>query len=102
MLDDHILKPHSELPHHFISTGPTDPCLYKFNGTSLEQVENEESSNKSGHRVRVVSVERGYNTEFQMYVILVLDKPLLPKYSLVLGSPGDEMSLNCNITCYKE
>ncbi|XP_012265046.2 ankyrin repeat domain-containing protein 27-like [Athalia rosae] len=104
-VDDHILKPHLELPLHFTSTKIEDPLIYKYNGASLELVYRNDSEllcNNIPHQVKIMSVEKGYNTEFQNYQIFIVDKPLHPKYTSQIGSQDNERKLNCSITSYKE
>lgn len=104
-VDDHILKPHTELPRHFTSIVAENPSLYRFNGTHLERIEYEDSELSEAEergKVRVLSIERGYNKEFQMYLIFVLDKPLLSKYTTSVDLLDEEIELNRSIASYKE
>ncbi|XP_046624255.1 ankyrin repeat domain-containing protein 27-like [Neodiprion virginianus] len=102
-VDDHILKPHPEIPHHFTSIGEDNSCLYKFENTSLKLIEENESTKVNcQHKVGIVSIEKGYNKEFQVYVILVMEMPIHPKYISPNSRIEDEVKLNCSVVSYKD
>ena len=77
--------------------------MYKFENASIQLVQshNEPQQNNS-HKINIVSVERGYNKEFQIYNIVVVDKPLDAKYSATRVLLSARMKLNRTINCYKE
>ncbi|XP_015113410.1 ankyrin repeat domain-containing protein 27 isoform X1 [Diachasma alloeum] len=102
-VDDHILKPVTKLPYHYVSTDSHGSRMYKFEDTRIRLVQrNGESVHPDLYRVKILSVERGYNSDFQMYNILIVDKVMDPKYLSARKPIGVKMKLNRSVTCYKE
>lgn len=101
--DDHILKPVPKLPYHYVSTDSHGSRMYKFEDTKIRLVQrNGETVHPDLYRVRILSVERGYNSDYQMYNVLIVDKVMDPKYLNVRKPIGVTMKLNRSVTCYKE
>jgi hypothetical protein len=75
----HILRPSPSLSSHFISTDEDSSHCFKLDGSSLMLQESPVDVTET-YVVKILSVETGYNKEYQQYKILITDKPLSPKY----------------------
>ncbi|XP_015592889.1 uncharacterized protein LOC107266676 isoform X2 [Cephus cinctus] len=104
-VDHHVLKPHPELTLHYTSTDPNNSNLYKFEDTTIRLLkcqDDEEQKQDDEYNVTILSIEKGYNKEFHMYNIFIVDKPLHHKYIITERLQDDNLPLNRIITCYKE
>jgi hypothetical protein len=56
----------------------------------------------NNYKVKILSIEKGYNKEFQTYNIIIVDKPVHRKYKIIAQiSQSNKLELNRNITSYK-
>lgn len=101
--DDHILKPVFRKPCHYVSTDEKNSRMYRFENTMIHVAQlHKEPVQTDAYKIKIINIERGYNKEFQLYNIVIVDKPLDPRYCTNRSLPGARMKLNRTISCYKE
>ncbi|XP_021918868.1 uncharacterized protein LOC110829448 isoform X2 [Zootermopsis nevadensis] len=87
-VDLHILKPSVSFPSHYDSTDKDSSHSFELDGTSLILHEAPIDVTEK-YVVKILSVETGYNKEYQQYKILITEKPLSPKYQPEPGEDND-------------
>ncbi|XP_023721770.1 ankyrin repeat domain-containing protein 27 isoform X2 [Cryptotermes secundus] len=75
----HILRPSPSFSSHYASTDEGSSHIFELNGDSLI-LHKAPVQIAEKYAVKILSVESGYNKEYQQYKILITDKPLSPKY----------------------
>ena len=104
-IDDHVLRP---LPARgrFASTDEAEAHhLYRIENRRVISIDegDDDDDRKEGYGAKILSIEKGYNKEFQPYSIVVLDRPLRRKYRPKAALSGlDTLQLNRSVTSYKE
>jgi len=93
----HILRPSPSLSSCFISTDEDSSHCFKLDGSSLMLQESPVDITEP-YVVKILSVETGYNKEYQQYKILITDKPLSPKYQPEPVEDGLQLSTIHSLT----
>lgn len=121
--DQHILRP-TRSPTHFISTYARERYLYKiekrlikfigrargYSADDQEQPTLEEETIEDMIKynvdpetdtslVRILSIEKGYNNQYQPYNILIVEHPLLHSYR---DQPEDDIVVTALVDGYKK
>ncbi|XP_049941242.1 ankyrin repeat domain-containing protein 27-like isoform X1 [Schistocerca serialis cubense] len=99
-VDMHILQPVSRTASSFISGSGVKKYCYELKGSLLTLIASPMKLPEE-YVIKVLSVETGYNKEYQQYKILITDKPLSPEFQS--KPPGDDMPhLEMKITCLND
>ncbi|KAK0080853.1 hypothetical protein PV325_013229 [Microctonus aethiopoides] len=102
-VDDHILKPLSQLPYHYESTNLKNPRMFKFEDDYIRLIQqNGEFVYPKKYKIKILNIERGYNKDFKMYNIVIVDKLLHEKYVISQKPIENKIKLNRVITSYKD
>ncbi|XP_058788924.1 ankyrin repeat domain-containing protein 27-like [Phymastichus coffea] len=100
-VDDHILRPLPGSNTQFLSTDEKESHLYQIRNGALKLISDDQSSDD--YEVKLTSIEKGYNKEFQPYNIVIIDKPIHKKYRVFSKkSRSGELRLDTSITTYKQ
>lgn len=100
--DDHVLKPVVESNSEFTSTDDCGSHCYKIENKTI-RLKNDDETEDTTYQVNILSVEKGYNKEFQPYNIIIVEKPLHSKYqNVTTESQHNKLQLNRFISSYKE
>lgn len=86
----------------FISTDQNGSNLYKIENNTIKMINGNNESDNEIYFANILSIEKGYNKEYQPYNIIIVDKPLNKKYRVALKSECSRLQLNRNILTYKE
>lgn len=97
LADDHVLRPVGADTSLEFETGTH---AYKIENGKIKLKDEEEDAGCS--KVNIMSIEKGYNKEFQPYNIIIVDKPLLSKYRANVTLDHNKLQLNRYISSYKE
>ncbi|XP_014204787.1 uncharacterized protein LOC106636793 [Copidosoma floridanum] len=107
-IDDHVLKPigrgDSKIRSRFVSTDAAESHVYEIENNTIKLINNDDGddNNNDEYRVNILSTEKGYNKEFQLYNIIIVDEPIHRKYRIAQICQSHKFNLNRNITSYKE
>lgn len=99
--DDHILRPLPGSNAQFLSTDEKESHLYQIRNNLLKLISDDQSSDN--YDVEIMSIEKGYNKEFQSYNIIIVDKPIHRKYRVFSKKLlSEKLNLDNSITTYNE
>ncbi|KAK0183445.1 hypothetical protein PV327_001487 [Microctonus hyperodae] len=102
-VDDHILKPLSRLPYHYESTNLKNPRIFKFEDDYIRLIQqNGEFIYPKSYKIKILNIERGYNKDFKIYNIVIVDKLLHEKYVNLQKPIENKIKLNRIIASYKD